>query len=334
MGYRPQQPQQPQGGYGQQPELRPGATVVSADGAWRGTVVDLTGQGADAAVRVQWDGYGLTYVTMGMLVHDNGRWMVRTEGQGQQAQQAQGAASVQQPAQAGGRDPREGRGSGDANEAARMAEAARVASQQQPQAQRPVPQQPVATDEMTQMGAAPRPAAQPASQPQPQAAQGQPMRPAPTPHYPQAASATTGREAIEMREEERVVVPIIEEQLEAHPEWRESGNVRLNVRTEEVPQSVTQDVQREEVLVERVAVGRALADGEDVSPRQEGDVYIVPVIVEEVVVTTRRVLAEEVRLTKRMVTVPQTVETTLRRQQVEVEGGALADRIHDRRDDR
>lgn len=325
MGYRPQQPQQPQGGYGQQPELRPGATVVSADGAWRGTVVDLTGQGADAAVRVQWDGYGLTYVTLGMLMHDNGRWVVRSEGQ------AQGGQAAQNPqAQAGGQNPREGRGAGDANEAARMAA----------QPQRAPVQQPVAGDEMTQMAAPPRPVAQPA--PQPQAMQGQAVRPAPSPYYPQGASVAEGREVAEMREvtpleargDERVVVPIIEEQLEAHPEWRESGNVRLGVRTEEVQQSVTQDVQREEVLVERVAVGRALAEGEEVSPRQEGDMYIMPVIVEEVVVSTRRVLAEEVRVTKRMVTVPQTVEATLRRQQVEVEGGTLSDRIHDRRDER
>ena len=344
MGYRPQQPQQSQGGYGQQPELRPGATVISADGAWRGTVVDLTGQGADAAVRVQWEGYGLTYVTLGMLAHDNGRWIVRSEGQaqgGQQAQSAgaaQGAAGAQQggySAQASGRDPREMRAASDANEASRAMQQPQPQPQVQPQ--RPMPQ-PMANDEMTQMAAAPRPAAQPMAQPQPQVMQGQGVRPAanpPNPYYPQAATGVVqGREVVEKRGEERVVVPMIEEQLEAHPEWRESGSVRVNVRTEEVPQSVTQDVQREEVLVERVAVGRALADGEMPAPRREGEVEIIPVIIEEAVVTIRRVLAEEVRITKRVVTVPQTVETTVRRQQVEVDDGGLADRIHDRRDDR
>jgi uncharacterized protein (TIGR02271 family) len=330
--------------------LRPGATVVSADGAWRGTVVDLTGQGADAAVRVQWDGYGLTYVTMGMLAHDNGRWVVRSEGQAQGGQQAQGAAAAQQSAQGAGA-AQQGQGAQGTAVSQQSAYGQGAVGQGQgaqgavgrdpnelarnlPQPQRAAMPQPVAGDEMTQMAAPPRPAAQPAPQPQPpMPVQGQPVRPVPEPYYPQAASAGAGREVTEVREEGRVVVPVIEEQLEAHPEWRESGSVRLNVHTEEVPQSITQDVQREEVLVERIAVGRTLAEGETLAPRREGDVEIIPVIVEEAVVTIRRVLAEEVHITKRIVTVPQTVETTVRRQQVEVEDGPLADRIHDRRND-
>lgn len=339
MGYRPQQPQG--GEYGQQPELRPGATVISADGAWRGTVVDLAGQGADAAVRVQWEGYGLTYVTLGMLMHDNGRWVVRSEGgaqgaQGGGAQAAQAGGAAQggygaQAAQGGQGGQREQRGAADD-----MTMMAGNAPRPQPQPQAPSPQprtpapQPTMGDDMTRMPqAAPRPATQGTPQ----------SPPKPTPYYSEGASLPAnmqGREEammVEAREGERVVVPIIEERLEAHPEWREAGSVRLNVLTEEVPQSVTRNVEREEVTVERVAVGRALAEGEDIAPRQEGDTFIVPVIMEEIVVSTRRVLAEEVRMTKRIVTVPETVETTIRQQRVEVDGGALTDRIHERKNE-
>jgi len=71
-----------------------------------------------------------------------------------------------------------------------------------------------------------------------------------------------------------------------------------------------------------------LAEGEIVTPRQEGDRYIIPIVVEEAVVVKRRVLVHELVVTKRSVSTTQTIETTIRRIHPKVESGALADRTH------
>lgn len=126
-----------------------------------------------------------------------------------------------------------------------------------------------------------------------------------------------------------IVVPLIEERAEAVPEWREAGNVHVRTVTEEVPETFSQETERDELTVERIAIGRVLNEGEQVLPRQDGDTWIMPVVVEEAVVLTRRVLAEELRVTRRTVRQVQTVQTTLRQQRVEIDSGNLSDRVHD-----
>jgi len=117
--------------------------------------------------------------------------------------------------------------------------------------------------------------------------------------------------------------------VEAHPEWRDAGSIVVRTVMDEIPQTLTQETEREELFVERVAVGRTLADGEIVAPREEGDVTIIPVVVEEAVVVTRRILAEELRITKRIIPTTQTVHAVVRKERVEIDAGPLADRIHD-----
>jgi stress response protein YsnF len=126
-----------------------------------------------------------------------------------------------------------------------------------------------------------------------------------------------------------VTVPVTEEQVAAHAEWRDAGAINVRTVMEEVPQTLSQETQRDEVFVERVAVGRVLEDGEEVSQREEDGVTIIPVIVEEAVVVVRRVLAEELRITKRTIPTVQTLQTVVRKERVEFDGGELADRVHD-----
>lgn len=129
--------------------------------------------------------------------------------------------------------------------------------------------------------------------------------------------------------EQEVTVPIIEEQVEAHPEWRDAGSITVRTVMEEVPHTITQETQREELFVERVAVGRELAVGEEAAPREEGDTYIIPVVVEEAVVVMRRMLTEELRITKRVIPTTQTVQAVTRKERIEIDAGTLADRVHD-----
>jgi len=137
-------------------------------------------------------------------------------------------------------------------------------------------------------------------------------------------TATAGRT---IARGEDVVVPVIEESLVAGTRWREAGTVMLHLRTDETPETVEEYVTREELEIEEVAVGRTLADGEMPVQRQEGDVLILPVIEERLVMVKQRVLVKEVRVSKRSRTETREVTETVRRQRVEIEGGELADRV-------
>lgn len=88
--------------------------------------------------------------------------------------------------------------------------------------------------------------------------------------------------------EERVV-------LDKRLEDRQRVRVRSQVETRE--ELVTADLRSEEVTVERVAVNREVQELPEV--RQEGDLLIVPVVEEEIVVTKRLVLKEELRIRRR-----------------------------------
>ena len=127
---------------------------------------------------------------------------------------------------------------------------------------------------------------------------------------------------------EQITVPIIEEDLSTATVWRDVGSVMIRMHAENLPQSFTAETEREELVVDQVNIGRELAAGEIIAPRQEGDRYIIPIVVEEAVVVKRRVLVHELVVTKRSVSTTQTIETTIRRVRPEIESGALADRTH------
>lgn len=117
------------------------------------------------------------------------------------------------------------------------------------------------------------------------------------------------------------VLPLLEEALRVGKRRVETGRVRVSVATDTEERLVRETLRTERAEVERVAVGRELADGEGAPAiRQEEDGTVVVPVLEEVLVVERRlVLREEIRL--RLVAVDETVEqpVTLRRQRAEVE---------------
>ena len=117
------------------------------------------------------------------------------------------------------------------------------------------------------------------------------------------------------------VLPLLEEALLVGKRRVETGRVRVSVATDTEERLVRETLRTERAEVERVAVGRELADGEAAPAiRQEEDGTVVVPVLEEVLVVERRlVLREEIRL--RLVAVDETVEqpVTLRRQRAEVE---------------
>jgi uncharacterized protein (TIGR02271 family) len=111
-----------------------------------------------------------------------------------------------------------------------------------------------------------------------------------------------------------------EEELRAGVRERETGqvNVKKNLRTEQ--EVVRVPKRREEVDIERVPVA---GDARQASGATEADIgedeVIVQVFEEEVVVTKRVVLKEEIRLRKRVAWDEETVEVDLRKEEVEVD---------------
>ena len=116
---------------------------------------------------------------------------------------------------------------------------------------------------------------------------------------------------------ERVVVPVVAEEIEVDRRWVETGRVRVTKRVSERVEVVDEPTLLEEVHVERVPVDRVV-DG-PVPIRYEGDTMIVPLFEEVLVVEKRLVLKEELHITKRRREERSPREVTLRSEQARVE---------------
>ncbi len=117
-----------------------------------------------------------------------------------------------------------------------------------------------------------------------------------------------------------VVIPLAEEVVNVSKREVETGRVQVALTTE------TQTVVAREVLrgrrveVERVPVGRTLAEGEaPPQSREEGDTLIVPLVEEVAVVVKRLVVREEVRLPFVGTETPFAEAVEVRRQRAAVE---------------
>ena len=120
--------------------------------------------------------------------------------------------------------------------------------------------------------------------------------------------------------EEDLRVQRSEEELLAGVREREAGRVsaRKSVRTEREVVRVPR--RREEVEIERVPVeGEAKEAGGATRADIGEDEVVLQVFEEEVVVTKRVVLKEEVRLRKRVAWDEETVEVDLRKEEVEID---------------
>lgn len=105
------------------------------------------------------------------------------------------------------------------------------------------------------------------------------------------------------------VIPLVEEVLHLSKRTVETGRVRVSLTTETVEETLRETLRSRRTEIERVPVGREVS--EVPATRQEGDVMIVPVVEEELVVVRRLVLKEEIRL--RLIDSEDTVETPAQR---------------------
>lgn len=112
-------------------------------------------------------------------------------------------------------------------------------------------------------------------------------------------------------------IDLIEERVLVGKRVLDKGGVRISTRTETVTETVRASLDDVAVEVERVPVGQFVEAAEE--PRVEGDVTVLPVYEERLVVERRLFLVEEVRVRRRTATREVEVPVELRRQVAEVE---------------
>jgi uncharacterized protein (TIGR02271 family) len=113
------------------------------------------------------------------------------------------------------------------------------------------------------------------------------------------------------------IIELREEQLIAHKDLRDLGEVEVRTEIEEIPGRLEVDAYREEVVVEHEAVGDVVS--ERVKPWEENGILIIPIYEEQLVVTKRLVLRERMRVHRVGTTERQLFQDSLRRERIVVD---------------
>jgi uncharacterized protein (TIGR02271 family) len=112
-------------------------------------------------------------------------------------------------------------------------------------------------------------------------------------------------------------LPIYEEQLLVDKQNREIGEIVIRKVIEEVPTQAEVDAIHEELDVEHVSVDEVVEQRRE--PWREGNVLVVPVYEEQMIVVRKLVMREQLRITLHQVTEKHVLAETLKREHVTVE---------------
>ena len=116
---------------------------------------------------------------------------------------------------------------------------------------------------------------------------------------------------------DELFVPLVEERAVVSSREVVTGTVRVTTRVETHQAQIREALRRENVVVERVPIGREV----DVVPaiRQEGETFVYPIVEERVVVEKRLFLKEEVHVSYKITTEEFTETVNLRSVHADVE---------------
>jgi stress response protein YsnF len=137
-----------------------------------------------------------------------------------------------------------------------------------------------------------------------------PLDPDPVPVLDDAHRSTTRAGAEE-------VLPLVEETATVHKQEVVTGKVRIRTVPDTAKELAKATLQSDFVEVTRVPIDQVVDTDPEI--RTEGDVTIVPVLEEVLVVTTQLVLREELHIRRRVETETVEVPVTLRKQRAIVE---------------
>lgn len=113
-----------------------------------------------------------------------------------------------------------------------------------------------------------------------------------------------------------LAVPVVAEQLRIDKHAKETAQVVVHVEPQTRVQTVDVPLVHEEVQIERVPINRQV--DAPTPPRQEGDVTVVPVFEEILVVQKKLVLKEEIRISRRRSVQHDSRQVALRTEQARV----------------
>jgi uncharacterized protein (TIGR02271 family) len=113
------------------------------------------------------------------------------------------------------------------------------------------------------------------------------------------------------------VLQVAAETLSIEKQAHLIGTVRVRTQTETVQELASVELDRQDVEIERVAFNREITEAPPI--RTEGDVTIIPVVEEIVVVEKRLILKEELHIRRHIVREKQEIPVTLRKQHAVVE---------------
>jgi len=130
-------------------------------------------------------------------------------------------------------------------------------------------------------------------------------------------SDASARDADTVCEDNIEALELREEQLVAHKDLRELGEIEIHTEIDEVPGRLEVEAYREEVIVEREAVCDVVRERQQ--PWEDDGVLIVPIYEEQLVVSKRLVLRERMRIRRVGTTERQLFQDTLRRERLVVE---------------
>lgn len=129
-----------------------------------------------------------------------------------------------------------------------------------------------------------------------------------------------GREASNKRAEATesdVVIPILAEDVVVEKQVVETGRVRVHKTVQQHEELVDEPLVQEAIEVERVPVNRIIE--RPIPTRQEGDVTIISVTKEVLVVEKRLMFTEEVRITRRKSEYHDPQRVSLRSEEIAIE---------------
>ena len=112
-------------------------------------------------------------------------------------------------------------------------------------------------------------------------------------------------------------IALAEERISVGKRTVETGSVQVSTRVEERCETVREMLRHEDVVVERIPIGR-IVDAPP-APRQDGDTWIVPIFEETLVLEKRFLLKEEVHVIRTSRIEPFEQDVTLRAMHADVQ---------------
>ena len=119
------------------------------------------------------------------------------------------------------------------------------------------------------------------------------------------------------QQQEQITLSLAEERLDIEKRLKVTGHVRIDKIVHEHEQTVDEPLIHEQVEVEHVAVNRVLERPAEI--RHEGETLVLPIMEEVLVVETRLMLKEEVRITVRRTVVNEPQRVVLKQEDIVVQ---------------